>query len=83
MTNKITTYVIDLFNKLVKSSSKVYTKKKNKELLKYLELRKEKVKKENINLTPYIGTDKCRTCGTVGKEHPETAYCFICDTDNW
>ncbi len=43
------------------------------------------VAEENKNLTPYI--DKKHSCGTCksksGKCHPDTSYCFICDTDNW
>ena len=66
----------------MKESKRIYTKK-DPSLLAYLKSLKYKVKQEFAGLTPYIGTDTCRTCGNTGKEHPDTAYCFICNTDNW
>lgn len=46
---------------------------------------KEVAKIKNKGLTPDIDTDYyCLTCGSrTGEEHPETGYCFICNTDNW
>ena len=41
---------------------------------------------DNKGLQPYIKKSsirKCLTCGTVNQSHPETSYCFVCDTDNW
>lgn len=70
------------FNRLVKRSERVYTKKTT-ELKEYLKIVKKNAKKANKGLKPYIGEDRCRTCGILGKQHPVTSYCFICDTDNW
>lgn len=40
---------------------------------------------DNAGLTPCINTDYwCETCGsTTGESHPDTSYCFICDSDDW
>lgn len=50
-----------------------------------LEDRKDAVAIWNKGIKPHV--DKrymCLTCGsTDGKEHPDTGFCFHCDTDNW
>ena len=52
------------------------------------QLLKERLKvinKRNKNISPcYDEEYYCSTCGAKdGAEHPTTAYCFYCDTDNW
>ena len=46
---------------------------------------KQEAVRLNKGLTPEI--DKkyyCETCGSrSGECHPQTSYCFACDTDNW
>mgnify|MGYP001331192337 CR=1 FL=1 len=43
------------------------------------------IAERNNGLTPYINENYvCLTCGaTSGESHPESSYCFKCDTDNW
>lgn len=50
-----------------------------------LEERKAVIKERNKGLSPkYDKEYYCGTCGAKdGAEHPETGYCFHCDTDNW
>jgi len=41
---------------------------------------------ENKAVKPYIYHEPqtCNTCKSINREeHPDTGYCFICDTDNW
>lgn len=56
-----------------------------KEEEKQLQAIKQKAKKENKGLIPYIDNRySCRTCGSnSGESHPDTSFCFICNTDNW
>ena len=50
-----------------------------------LEKRLRFIKKRNKNIFPCFDEGYyCSTCGAKdGAEHPTTAYCFYCDTDNW
>jgi len=43
------------------------------------------VKDRNKDIKPTTDENYyCCTCGYKdGKEHPDTGYCFHCDTDNW
>ena len=54
-------------------------------LIPLLERRKEQVPILNAGVEPCIDKNYwCETCGsTTGECHPDTGYCFICDTDNW
>ncbi len=71
------------FNNLVCTSQWVYTKK-DVDLKLVLKQIKKKIKILNKDLKPYIDSEyRCRTCGTKGRYHPVTSYCFICDTDNF
>ena len=57
----------------------------NSALIDLLTERIRKTKIENEGLEPCI--DKrywCETCGSHSHQvHPETGYCFHCNTDNW
>lgn len=54
---------------------------RNNEALKELIKR---AKAKNKGLIPYINNRyRCATCGNIGKSHPESSYCFECDSDNW
>ena len=57
----------------------------NPALTDILEERIQKTKEENKDLEPDIDERYwCETCGSHShEEHPETGYCFICNTDNW
>ena len=75
------------FDRLVRTSERVYTRKHLSEVLKAT---KKAAKAANKGLKPFIQvTDgranvyKCMTCGTLNQSHPVTSYCFVCDTDNW
>ena len=72
------------FNKMVSNGEKIYLSK-DPDVIKFLDNRKKRVKKQNEGVVPCIDKRyRCLTCGNrSGKEHPETAFCFICDTDNW
>lgn len=50
-----------------------------------LQARIRQVAQQNKGMKPDIDMNYwCETCGsTSGKCHPDTGYCFICDTDNW
>lgn len=73
----------ELFEKAVRSGQKIY-KSKNNKLLLDLKLQIEATKHVNKNLVPYVNNNyRCNTCGVLGQSHPETSYCFICNTDNW
>lgn len=50
-----------------------------------LESRKKEVAIVTAGIKPYVDKDYwCGTCGSrSGKCHPDTGYCYICDTDNW
>lgn len=62
--------------------TKIYTRKQ-------VEKFKARALIDNAELEPYSEFrnsergDLCHTCGTRDMMHPQTAYCFICDTDNW
>lgn len=47
-----------------------------------LEVRKREVAILNSDTEAIISDCECETCGSM-QEHPDTGYCFICDTDNW
>lgn len=50
-----------------------------------LSIRIQIVAEINKDLSPLIdSTYWCETCGShSGQCHPDTGYCFVCDTDNW
>lgn len=54
-------------------------------LKEFIKERKKRVKMQNKDLIPCIDERYwCETCGSRShKCHPDTSYCFICDTDNW
>lgn len=70
------------FANAVRTNKKVY---RMPALKPDLVLQKKSAKLKNKGLVPYVNLDYwCLTCGNKsGKSHPETSYCFICDTDNW
>jgi rubrerythrin len=75
------------FNRLVRTSERVYTRKYLRVILR---AKKKAAKIANKGLKPEIlPTDgsadiyQCLTCGTVNRSHPVTSYCFVCDTDNF
>ena len=72
------------FEKLVRANKRIF-RSKDPKIRQYLLGVKAKAKIDNAGLTPYVGEQnyKCLTCGTVNKSHPETSYCFVCNTDNW
>lgn len=50
----------------------------------------EKIEANRLNLQkagitePYINDEyMCKTCGNIGKSHPETSMCYVCGDDNW
>lgn len=47
-----------------------------------LSARKLQVEADNNGVRPYTGRHVCQTCGS-NKQHPETGYCFVCNTDNF
>lgn len=74
----------DLFNEEIKKVSKFYLSS-DPEHVAMLKGRKVVVRKRNKELSPLYNDDYyCGTCGAKdGAEHPQTGYCFYCDTDNW
>lgn len=72
------------FERLVTEGKCVYLSK-DIDVKNYLKEVKQRVKEENKHLKPYIDGQKqrCDTCGSVDKAHPDTSFCFVCDTDNW
>lgn len=69
---------------MVAAGEKLYLSK-DPDIKRYLDDRKKAVRKRNQGLISDVDKRyRCLTCGNkTGKEHPKTAYCFICDTDNW
>lgn len=73
------------FKQMVSEGRHVY-RSRNPDIKAHLAKRIEMVAQRNHGLKPYVPTHeeyKCRTCGRKQKAHPETSYCFHCDTDNW
>lgn len=74
----------DLLNKEIKKV-RYFFKKKADWVSRLIEMRRTFIKERNINLKSEV--DKRYFCGTCGSrdglEHPISAYCFHCDTDNW
>jgi hypothetical protein len=64
---------------------KYYFKSKDPRKMNILQERISLVRERNNGLIPCIDKEYfCETCGSKdGREHPDTAYCFYCDTDNW
>lgn len=73
----------EFFN-LVNHGKKAYRSKKL-EIKEFLKKRIKNKKLEFKHLKPNItvGKWKCLTCGNKDKSHPNTSFCFKCDTDNW
>lgn len=73
-----------LFEEMVSTGQKVY-RSKNKDIIRYLKDRIRKIRLDNKGIMPDITNHKwkCLTCGRKDKGHPETGFCFVCDTDNW
>ena len=47
---------------------------------------RQSIEKEGLNPDTDFSTDDryyCETCGNVGKEHPRTAMCWECGSDDW
>lgn len=74
----------ELFQKEYKKLKRYHT---SKDPLKQdiLKQRINVVGQRNKNLIAEINKDYyCGTCGSKdGRSHPDTSYCFYCDTDNW
>lgn len=70
--------------RIVMSVPRAYRNKK-KEIQAALKFRIEETEKINLGITPYIDDEYwCETCGSHShKCHPDSDYCFICNTDNW
>jgi len=60
-------------------------KKKDEFSKKLLKARREVIKKRFSDITPDVDADFiCDTCGSRNGEcHPDSGFCFLCDTDNW
>ncbi|GAB6119608.1 hypothetical protein [Dysgonomonas termitidis] len=74
----------DLMQKEIKKC-KYYFRSKDPRKKNILQQRINIVKERNKGLTAFIDKDySCKTCGSKdGRSHPDTSYCFCCDTDNW
>lgn len=72
------------FNKMVSRGEKIYLSK-DPGVIEFIENRKKRIRKQNEGVKPDIDKRyRCLTCNNrTGKEHPETGFCFICNTDNW
>lgn len=73
------------FYEMVRTNKNLYRSDDNK-IIEELVIRKQITKAANKHLKPYIQKNNpcfCHTCGTRNQSHPETSYCFICNTDNW
>lgn len=73
----------DLFEKQINKVREFYMSR-NPDKMAMLEERKIIVSERNKGLKPeYDKRYYCATCGSKdGAEHPESGYCFHCDTDN-
>jgi len=82
--NTLTTETMENITEMIKRSERIYTNK-NPLIKSELKTLKKKVRIVNKGLVPYIDKEHtCKTCGSKdGKSHPETSFCFHCDTDNW
>ena len=73
------------FNSLVGSFSPSLHRSRDPKMKFLVSVLKERATRLNAGLEPSV--DKryyCATCGSrSGKCHPDTGYCFLCDTDNW
>jgi len=76
--------IAERFDALVKANSKIYLSK-DPGIRQHLIAYKIKTRLKNKGIEPYISFEphKCLTCGTINKAHPDTSFCFVCDTDNW
>lgn len=74
----------ELFYKEIKKVREFYLCS-NPEKVAMLEERKAIIRERHKGLSPeYNDEYYCGTCGAKdGAEHPDTGYCFYCDTDNW
>lgn len=71
------------FDQLVRTNQRV-SLSKNKDIIEELKRRKSQAAKEFKGIKPDLSSDWfCKTCANKKYHHPETGYCFICDTDNW
>lgn len=73
----------DLFDK--QNKVRKFYLSRNPDKIAMLKERKIIASERNKDVVPeYDKNYYCGTCGSKdGAEHPNTGYCFYCDTDNW
>ena len=81
----ITAKDLKAFNALIGHVGKSAYRSRDPKMKHLICVLKEQAAIRNAGLTPHIDkTYYCATCGSrSGKCHPDTGYCFLCDTDNW
>jgi len=64
---------------------KFYFKSKDPRKMNILQERISFVRERNYDLIADINKEYyCGTCGSKdGRSHPDSSFCFYCDTDNW